>query len=317
MPEKITTRGVIGKFYAALKQNTGASWIDPTSMYFASDQEIETYPWLGQAPTMRKWTGKRHAKGMRENVITIRNVKYESTLEVPVDWIRRDKTGQLKVRINEQALRANTHWASLLTTLMLDGQTTVCYDEKYFYDDSHEEGKSGVQSNLITVDISTLAVTNNGTPTAPSASEMVQAILTGCQQVIGFVDDQGEPMNEDATNFLVLVPTSFWMVTAAALKAPVIDGGDTNIIHSASMDGFNISFAVNPRLKAWTDEFAIFRTDGDAAAFIRQEEEGLKIGAVAEGSELEFNEDVHHFGIKANRAVGYGYWQKSCKVKLI
>ena len=31
--------------------------------------------------------------------------------------------------------------------------------------------------------------------------------------------------------------------------------------------------------------------------------------AMAEGSELEFNEDKHHYGISASRNVGYGYWQ--------
>jgi len=38
------------------------------------------------------------------------------------------------------------------------------------------------------------------------------------------------------------------------------------------------------------------------------------VAAVAEGSELEFDKDIHRYGIKAIRNVGYGYWQKGCLV---
>jgi phage major head subunit gpT-like protein len=41
------------------------------------------------------------------------------------------------------------------------------------------------------------------------------------------------------------------------------------------------------------------------------------MAAIAEGSALEFDNDVHHYGIKAMRNVGYGYWQKACLVSLV
>jgi len=111
----ITSKGVIGSFYAALRQDLGMSWIPGLSMLFNSTQETETYKWLGMVPGMREWIGGRQPKGFRENGITITNKKYESTLEVNVDDLRRDKTGQLRVRIAEQARRANAHWASLMS----------------------------------------------------------------------------------------------------------------------------------------------------------------------------------------------------------
>ena len=36
--------------------------------------------------------------------------------------------------------------------------------------------------------------------------------------------------------------------------------------------------------------------------------------AIAEGSELEFREKKHQYGVKAMRNVGYGYWQRACLV---
>jgi phage major head subunit gpT-like protein len=307
--QTLSSRSIIGSFYHALEQNAAAGWVNPLSMLFNSDQESETYKWLGQSPVMREWVGGRNAKGLRENGITIANKKFEATLEIPVDWIRRDKTGQINLRINEMARRAEAHWARLLSTLIVNGESAVCYDGQYFFDTDHSEGGSGTQSNDITHEVTTT--------TAPTPSEMQSAILTGIQQLFGLVDDQGEPLNEDASTFTVMVPVSFMQAAGSALGATVISQTSNLIQAVGNLGGFNVNLAVNPRLSSWTTKFAVFRADGDVAPFIRQEEEGITVSAIAEGSELEFNEDVHHYGIKALRNVGYGYWQKSCLITLV
>lgn len=304
----LSSRAIIGEFYNTLEQNTGALWVPGTSMLMTSDQESETYKWLGMAPAMREWVGGRLAKGFRDNGITITNKTFEATLEVLLDELRRDKTGQVMVRVRELAERTNAHWAKLLSTLIVAGESAVCYDGQYFFDTDHVEGDSGSQSNDISY--------NAGTTTAPTASEMESAILEAVQKILGFKDDQGEPMNEEAKSFLVMVPVPFMAATAAALKNPVITdaaGSRTNTI--TSLGGFQFELAVNPRL-SWTDRFATFRTDGQTKPFIRQEEEGVTVSAIAEGSELEFRENKHHYGVKAIRNVGYGYWQHACLTTL-
>jgi phage major head subunit gpT-like protein len=302
----ITSRDIIGRFYAALEANPGAAWVDPISMLFTSDQASETYAWLGQAPAMREWIGGRNAKGFRENGVTIANKKFEATLDVPVDWMRRDKTSQIMVRINEMAQRANSHWASLLTTLIIAGEAATCYDGDTFFGGAHSEGDSGTQDNDIEVNITTT--------TSPTAAEMETAVLEAVQTIMGFKDDQGEPLNEDARRFLVMVPTPFMSAAAAALNSPIITTGSTSFTNTlVNLGGFGFQLAINPRL-TWTTKFAVFRSDGSVAPFIRQEEETLTISAVAEGSEEEFKNDRHLYGIKAMRNVGYGYWQKSCLV---
>lgn len=311
----LSSRAIIGEFYRTLEQDEGTRWYPRLSMPFTSDQEGETYKWLGMSPAMREWIGGRHAKGFRENGITIQNKHFEATMEVLVREMRRDKTGQVMVRIQEMADRANAHWASLLSTLIVNGPTTVCYDGQFFFDDDHVEGDSGSQSNDITSDISELPTNNHGSVTAPSVGEMQLSILKGVQQIYGFKDDQGEPMNENARNFMVMVPTSLWSVALAAVTMPMIDTGESNVIPSA---GFNIDVQVNARLDgSWTDEFAVFRTDGRVKPFIRQQETDIMMKAIAEGSELEFREDKHHYGIDAWRNVGYGYWQHACLVTMI
>ena len=74
------SRAIIGSFYNKLQQDLGMGWIPDVSMLFQSNQESETYNWLGMAPVMREWIGGRQAKGFRENGITITNKTYESTM---------------------------------------------------------------------------------------------------------------------------------------------------------------------------------------------------------------------------------------------
>lgn len=303
--QTLSSRAIIGRFYQALEQDQGEPWINNIAMLFNSDQESETYRWLGQVPAMREWIGGRLSKTMREDGVTIANKPFEATLEIPVDWMARDKTGQIQVRINELAMRAQSHWADLLTTLIINGESTACYDGQYFFDTDHSEGSSGTQDNDIAVNITTT--------TAPTVAEMQTAILSATQSILGFKDDQGQPMNAGARRFTVMIPVPFLGAAVGALGASVIADTDSSIKALGSLGGFGYDLAINPRL-TWTTEFALFRTDGNTKPFIKQEEEGIKIAAIAEGSELEFNERVHRYGVSAKRNVGYGYWQHACLV---
>lgn len=310
----LSSRAIIGSFYQRLEVVTGNSWFDPISMMFTSDMESETYKWLGNAPAMRQWVGGRQAKGFRENGLTITNLHYEATMDVLVRELRRDKTGQVMVRINEMADRAQSHWASLMSTLIANGATTTCYDGQYFFDTDHSEGSSGSLSNSISVDISAMPAVVHGTTTAPSVEEIQTTIIQAAQAMYGFKDDQGEPMNEAARNFLVMVPVPLWATTQAALRQSMSQSGMTNPV--MVLDGINFAIAPNPRL-TWTDKLAVFRTDGSVKPFIRQEEAPLDVKAKAEGSEYEFDNDAWQFGIDTWRNVGYGYWQHAVLATMI
>jgi len=245
----LSSRSIIGTFYNTLDQDLGGLWVPAISNFFPSTQESEPYKWLGMSPQLREWVGGRQAKGFQENGITIANKTFEATLEVLVDEIRRDKTGQVMVRVRELAQRTNAHWAKLLTALIIAAESAVCYDGQYFFDTDHAEGDSGTQSNDITNDITTT--------TAPTAGEMETSILKAIQAILGFKDNEGEPMNENAREFLVMVPVAYMSSAAAALGSTVLvdaasTGGRTNnIITLGSIGGFNVRLAVNARL-TWT-----------------------------------------------------------------
>lgn len=311
----LSSRSIMGMYFARLEQNTGLNWIGDVSNLFGSDQASETYNFLGQSPVMREWIGGRQAKGFSGQGVTIINKHYEATIEVAKKDARRDKTGQLMARMSDFADRGQTHWASLLSTLLMNGPSTACYDGQYFFDTDHSEGDSGSQSNDISVDISTLPASVHGTVTAPSKEEMQQSILAGITQIVGFKDDRGEPMNEDARAFTVVVPLALYPVAVAAVT-PMVNASLGQDMNPNMLADFSIKVVPLVRL-TWTDSFAVFRTDSPIKAFIRQTEQEIELKAKAEGSEFEFDNDAWQFGIDAWRGVGYGYWQRACYVTMI
>ncbi|MCX5513426.1 hypothetical protein C3941_23845 [Kaistia algarum] len=307
--------GVRGMYYARLEQPAIPAWVDLIANRFNSDMASETYAMLGFSPAMREWVGGRQAKGFRDNGFTIVNKHFESTIEIRARDMRRDKTGQIMARVNEHADRADQHWASLLATLILNGQTTVCYDGQYFFDTDHSEGNSGTQSNSISVDISTLPATLHGSTTAPSIEEMQQAIVSGITQIGTFKDDQGEPMNENANSFLVLVPPSLSIVAGNAI-APAALGALAQNLNPAIKAGNSLQVQSSVRLGAWTDKFAVFRTDSAIKPFILQEETPVDVKVWDENSDHFKDNDSYKFGLDAWRNGGNGYWQRACLVTL-
>lgn len=303
----LSSRSIIGMFYEVLEAERN-QWPFQIGMEMDSDQGSEEYKWLGMSPPMREWIGQRLAKSLRENGITIKNKTFESTLEISVDDIRRDKTGQIEIRIGELADRVIQHWASLLSTQMENGESSVCYDGQFFFDTDHSEGDSGVQSNdLVAADFSELNVV---TPTNPTPDEMANIILKMIQHMYSFKDDQGEPINEGARSFVVHVPVAFWGAAMQAVTKNNLNTGSG--VRENPLMGANLSIDVvsNSRL-SWTDKLALFRTDGRAKPFILQTEEDLSISAIAEGTEEEFKNNRHLYGVKAIRNVGYGLWQQA------
>ena len=80
--QSLGSRAIIGEFYKTLQMDQSGGWVDAVSMMFQSDQDAETYKWLGQIPQMREWIGGRQAQGFSDQGVTLTNVHYESTLEV-------------------------------------------------------------------------------------------------------------------------------------------------------------------------------------------------------------------------------------------
>lgn len=308
----LSTRDIIGRYFKTLEQDAGTAWISSLSNMFNSDQASETYKWIGQVPSMREWIGARQAQGLDTYGITIKNLEYESTLEFTDKEMRRDKTGQIDIRIREHSQRANTHIMKLLSALVSGGESSVCYDGQYFFDTDHTEASSGTQSNDLSIDISALPAQTHGSTTNPSVEEMKAVILQGIQAIVGFKDNQGEPMNEMAKEFLVMCPISLYSIALAAATSLVITSGQTNELAA----NFSVKVIPNVRL-SWTDKVAIFRTDANVKSFITQQEVPIEVSATSREGDLWFDKRMQRFGLYWSGNVGYGYWQNACLATMV
>lgn len=304
------SRAIIGMFYERLALTSAPAWVAPLSFRVESNQASEDYKWLGMSPKLREWVEGRRVFGLRADGLTIRNKTFEATMEVAVDELRRDKTGQIEIRIAEMAQRTAQHDASLLSALLIDNP--LCYDGQNFFDTDHVSADSGTQSNIVTADISDTGITPGGTATAPSPSMMANAIVAGVARVMGFKDDTGEPLNDGAMEFIAMFPTGLMGPGLAATSLGTLSLGESNLIPNNG-GNFRIRPVINPRL-TWTDSFALFRSDGVTKPFIVQEEEAVSVSAIAEGSEEEFRNNRHLYGVKRIANVGPGMWQHACKV---
>jgi phage major head subunit gpT-like protein len=314
---KFTSRALIGFFYQTLEAGLANSWMTRVAFPVTSLQKVEFYKWLGMPPALREWIGNRQAQGLRAEAYSIENLKFEATLDIEVDDLDRDQTGQIMVRVAEMADRVNEHREVLGSAAIALGNSALCYDGQPFFDTAHVSGKSGTQINdLAAAQVAALGVT---APAAPTPAEMAKAIMGCIGYFYNYLDDQGMPINGAAKEFLVMVPVPFMAPAYEAISGQLLSTGAAaidNPLNALKSKGFRIDVVPNPLLNAWTDKFAIFRTDGRARPLIFQEEGGVKVSVKGEGSEYEHDTDRHQYGIKAKRNVGYGYWQHAVRATL-
>ena len=282
----------------------GDAWVSNMSMLVNSDKDSEKYSWLGTAPKLREWKGGRQPKTLREINFTVPNKEFEATLEIPIDWIRRDKTTMIVNRINQLVESANNHDAELLSTLINGADTLLCYDGQYFFDTDHQEGDSPTQSNSITYDsVST---------TAPTAAEFEKALIAATKQIYSLQDDQGRPINASAKRFTIMIPLGFMEAACTALGAAVLlEGGQArtnNVAAVGALMGVTYDLIINPRL-TWTTKFAIFRNDAVMKPFVKQVEVDTTVDALAEGSEEEFKNKRHLYGVSRIMNFGCNDWK--------
>lgn len=110
---------------------------DKIAMTVPSGSRDETYGWLGAFPAMREWVGPRHIKNLEAHGFTIKNRKFESTLEIARDDIADDRLGIFKPMFSEMGQAARRHPEELVFGLLASGFDSACYDGQFFFDTDH------------------------------------------------------------------------------------------------------------------------------------------------------------------------------------
>lgn len=302
-------RNVQGRYFLGYEQG-GSEWARRIAEQTTTDQPIEIHKWLGTVPAPTKFEGERKRASLTDYGLTIVSEKYELTVDADIDDVRRDKTGQVLKRIAEMGAKTASLDERLLS-LMLESSST-CYDGLSLWNTAHKIGKSAsTQSNDITVSGLT-------TPDAPTSAGMVSAILAGCKQIIGALDDRGDPMNQNARRFVLVAPLKYWDVIGAALKNEYTSAGVNNTLLNM---GITITPYVNVRLNgtaaAAGRRIYLFRDDAEVLPFIAQDEaipDAFKSQDAY--SESGFWREKLAWGSKRITTVAPGRFELGCRVTL-
>jgi phage major head subunit gpT-like protein len=134
--DRLQSRDVIPLIIKALDA-PGAPWFDDLCNRVTSDKDSELYTWLGSAPRMREWKGGRKPATLGRNEFRIYNKEFEASLEILTQWLDRDHTGQIRMKIAELGESASDHKFELLSASIDSAPSTVCYDGQYFFDTDH------------------------------------------------------------------------------------------------------------------------------------------------------------------------------------
>ena len=136
-------------FNTAFKEGFGVAKPDheAIAMIVASTTSEEQYGWLGQFPGLREWVGERTVQGIREHGYTVKNKKFEATVEVARDNIEDDKFGVYSPLFSEMGRAAASHPATLVFDLLKKGFAQKCFDGQYFFDTDHDVQGASVSND--------------------------------------------------------------------------------------------------------------------------------------------------------------------------
>lgn len=312
--ERINARA---DFFAGLGMGIDGSWAPGLGTIVPSNSEIENYNWIGTSPQMSLWEGEAVLRELPNYEATLKNVEYLSGLKIQKADLRRDKTGQIRARVGMLGRRTGTHWETLVSTLIANGETASgtdlrgkAYDGLAFFSASHVYTGSAyttAQKNLLTA--SEYPALNVSTSTAPTVAEMADILVRLIGHFFTLKDDQGEPINGSASSFTVMSGTN--EIHAAVMGAIGLDTlatGTTNPLAGYLREsGYGITAILNPRLSTKTERIYVFRNDADLRPFILQDEVGVNVSEEDPGV---LSKSINVVAT-ATRSAGYGLWQNA------
>lgn len=118
----------------------------------SSDGASNTYEWMSAFPAFREWVGGRLHKVAKETAFTVRNRKFENTMDIPVEKVEDDAYGMYGDVAESYGESVYDLQNDLVFDRVASGFSTVCYDGQFFFDTDHpvyaNEDGTGAVSNI-------------------------------------------------------------------------------------------------------------------------------------------------------------------------
>ena len=264
-------------------------------MTVPSTKASETYNWFGATPKMREWVDERQPTGLADYEYTLKNTKYEASIEVARTAIEDDETGQAIMRIRELADEAQRFFMDKTIETLVGGAAALCYDGQYFFDNNHAEGDSGTQDNLTT-------------------SELTSATLSTARATMWrYKDDRGKPMN--LVGDTIVVPPELEATALELVGSPLVDrytssSGTKEPTMNIHKGKYNV--IVTPYITD-VDSWYLLATNGTMRPLIYQERDPVRFEQRASGNDSDqaFLRDTFLYGVSSRFGLGYGDWRRA------
>lgn len=287
---KLLEAGLKTVFFEAYDSSIG-DW-ERIATVVPSEQDTETYAWLGSVPKMREFKDERLPAGLLEHEYSIKNKTWEASIAVERAAIEDDLYGQIKLRVQGLARETKRHIDELVFSMLADGFTTTCHDGQYFFDTDHSEGDSGTQSNKGTDDLSSIAL---------------QDAITIMSK---FKDDRGKPLGI-VPDVLVVPPDLQWtaleLLNSTYYPELIAAGSGEQKLSSNALKG-RLDLVVSPYLTD-TNNWFLLATKWLVKPVIFQSRVPVDFSALEGTSENGFMRDQYIYGVRARYNAGFGLWQ--------
>lgn len=285
------TRDLTARIFQAA--DTAAPFYPRLATVVPSRRSYEKYGWVGAFPGVREWLGERKFDDLRAADYELVNKHWESSLLVQKTDIDDDVMGIYPPLADGLGARAARHPDKLTTDLIVNGEAGEAFDGQFYFDTDHAWGDSGSQSN----DLTYAAATG----TTPTAAEMKAAIDQAVAALLGFKDDQGEPLNIGQLgrqdNLLAMIPRQLRVVTYEALESSILNSTSNVVVDRPTI-------VVNPYLTDAT-KFYLFDLGQPLKPFVFQARQPLSV-------QSKGADDIEFKNIKimteARYNVGYLAW---------
>jgi phage major head subunit gpT-like protein len=119
--------------------------------------------------------------------------------------------------------------------------------------------------------------------------------------LLGFKDDQNEPMSMGATGLVCVVPPNMLIPASEAVNASIISSTDNVLKGAARVLSFSHLTA--------TDAWYLLKTDVSVRPFIFQDRQDVEFTALERDTDEGFKRDKYLYGVRARYRMTYGYWQ--------
>lgn len=311
------SRDLIADFDLAMSQaSQEALWASRISVEIPSSREVEEMAWLGQVPIMRRWIGGRKETTLNKYALSARNYPYEATIPISIDDLRRDKIGAIRRRISDLGTRTITHWNKLIGDWIVAGEAgtlALAYDGQFAFDTDHNESGTSQTNDLTATEVPSANVATASTLTAAEAANIITETIA---HMMSLTDDQGEPINQDGMDVLILATKQghyTGLKNAIGLNNLGTGSGNNNPL-LAWKDDYNIGVRFVPQRVTAADKLYFFfgNPSMGGTPLVRTVEQAVAVRILDE----TFKHRRQLFGVDAVRGVAYGSWQRMAVVAL-